>query len=128
METSFEMIENENKQESQEVVQTKKCHKCGRELPLSAFSKNARNKDGLQCYCRECQSRINKILNDRKREILRNNSDMPKSADGKPMLKVFANPELARFTPRQLMEELKSRGFVWDYMLEPQRKIMFEKI
>ena len=44
------------------------------------------------------------------------------------MHKVYAHPELAKFTPRQLMEELKSRGFKWEYMLEPQRKIMFEKI
>ena len=36
--------------------------------------------------------------------------------------------ELSQYTPRQLMEELKRRGFTWDYMLEPQRKIYFNKI
>ena len=44
------------------------------------------------------------------------------------MIKVYSNAELAKFSPRQLMEELKARGFKWDYMLEPQRKIYFEKI
>lgn len=39
-----------------------------------------------------------------------------------------SNPDLEKFTPRQLMEELKSRGFTWDYMLEPQKKIFFNKI
>lgn len=43
-------------------------------------------------------------------------------------IKVYSNADLARFTPRQLMEELKARGFRWDYMLEPQRKIFFDKI
>lgn len=42
--------------------------------------------------------------------------------------KVYAHPDLARFNHRQLMEELKARGFKWDYMIEPQRKIYFDKI
>lgn len=39
---------------------TKVCggmHGCGRELPLSAFGKNAGNKDGLTQYCRECANK-----------------------------------------------------------------------
>jgi predicted HTH domain antitoxin len=44
------------------------------------------------------------------------------------MIKIYSNVELAKFSPRQLMEELKARGFRWDYMLEPQKKIYFEKI
>lgn len=32
----------------------KKCSKCGRELPVSEFWKNASTKDGLQTYCKEC--------------------------------------------------------------------------
>lgn len=32
----------------------KKCSKCGRELPVSEFWKNASNEDGLQTYCKEC--------------------------------------------------------------------------
>ena len=39
---------------------TKKCAECGRELPLSEFNKNRKNKDGLQGRCRECFSRYNK--------------------------------------------------------------------
>ena len=33
---------------------TKKCSKCGRELPLESFSKYKRSKDGLFCWCKEC--------------------------------------------------------------------------
>lgn len=32
----------------------KTCCRCGRELPASAFYKNARSKDGLAAYCKEC--------------------------------------------------------------------------
>lgn len=34
---------------------TKICSKCGRELPLSEFSKCKRSKDGLNYWCNECR-------------------------------------------------------------------------
>lgn len=36
------------------IMETKKCPKCGRELPVSEFWKNASTEDGLQTYCKEC--------------------------------------------------------------------------
>lgn len=33
---------------------TKQCNRCKRFLPLSAFSKNRKSKDGLHYYCKEC--------------------------------------------------------------------------
>lgn len=36
------------------MANTKICKRCGRELPLSEFSKCKRNKDGLQLWCKEC--------------------------------------------------------------------------
>lgn len=35
-------------------METKKCTKCGRELPLSEFGKYNRTKDGLQYHCKQC--------------------------------------------------------------------------
>jgi len=74
---------------------TKKCSCCGKELPLSEFNKCARNLDGLQYVCRTCQ-------NERVRQsrIKKNN-----------LLSDTSNPSLAEFTPRQLIEELKARGY-----------------
>lgn len=69
-------------------IKTKKCSKCKRELPLDKFSKNNSKKDGLQCQCRDCMS-----------------------VKTKKMKKVFTNTELVKFTPRQLMDELKARGY-----------------
>lgn len=90
---------------------TKKCKRCGRELPIESFHKMAKSPDGHQPYCKDCRSEMASERTKKKR-----------------LSKVYSNPELAKFTPRQLMEELKSRGFRWDYMLEPQKRIMFDKI
>ena len=95
-------------------MDTKKCNKCGRELPLDAFHKN-------QYYCKDCKNALQQARYARLREERDNNG-------GGKLLKVYSSEELAKFTPRQLMQELKARGFKWDYMLEPQRKIEFDKI
>lgn len=122
----------------QEVIPTKKCPKCGRELPTTEFYTNCRNKDGLQDKCKKCQSEWNREYQRRKKEEKRiaslNIEDKVETekivVDAKEctMAKVYSEPELAKFTPRQLMQELKARGFRWEYMLEPQRKVYFDKI
>ena len=39
---------------------TKKCSRCGRELPLSEFSKQKATKDGLRYWCKSCSNELNK--------------------------------------------------------------------
>ena len=122
----------------QESIPTKKCPKCGRELPTTMFYSNIRNKDKLQDKCKECQCEWNREYNKRKKEEKRlaslNTEDKVETKkviiDEKEctMAKVYTNPELAKFTPREMMAELKARGFKWEYMLEPQRKVYFDKI
>ncbi len=68
----------------------KRCGKCGRDLPESEFYRKEKSPDGLQSYCKACQS-----LNSRK---------MKKNGGG-------GNPDLVNFTPRQLIEELRARGY-----------------
>lgn len=74
--------------ENQEI-KTKKCSKCGRELPLSEFYLKRGASDGLQAWCKECQ-----------KERVRNYH-----------INKYCNPDLAQFTPRQLIEELRLRGY-----------------
>ena len=95
---------------------TKVCKKCGRELPIEAFNKKAKSKDGLQDYCKECQGAY---MRERYKSEKKNKQTL---------LPVYTNPDLAVYHPRELMAELKARGFRWEYMLEPQRKIMWEKV
>ena len=80
----------------------KKCNRCGRTLDESEFGKNKSHKDGLQTWCREC---TNEYMRERR------NNTPPQCEKEERMNKVFSNPELARFTPRQLIDELKARGY-----------------
>ena len=147
MQSSMELIESAEKtmiigsecgyglkRDEPQEQDMKKCYKCGRLLPKTAFNKNRKTKDGLQCECRECHAKTMKAYHIKKAEEIKTNGaaikekETESKAQESKMIKVYSNVELAKFSPRQLMEELKARGFRWDYMLEPQRKIYFEKI
>ena len=43
------------------AMETKLCTKCGKEKPISEFSKSARRADGLQRYCKSCMAEYNRI-------------------------------------------------------------------
>ena len=79
-------------------METKFCKECGKELPLSAFSQHHVSKDGYMSVCNDC------------RETKRKQNPM---GGGKLIVKpiVGGNPDLAGFTPRELIEELKARGY-----------------
>lgn len=100
----------------------KTCSKCGAQLDESMFYVNNANKDHLDTFCKQCRKKMTRERTKRKQQ-----SDSIVVNDGH-LIKVYTNTELAQFTPRQLMQELKARGFRWEYMLEPQRKVMFDKI
>lgn len=68
-----------------ENEEKKVCKECGRELPLSEFAKHDKAKDGHMSVCKECRRR--------------------KSSKASEV-----NP-LEKFTARQLMHELKLRGY-----------------
>ena len=78
--------------EESPTPQTKVCNSCGRELPLSAFSKHRGHKDGLQDACKECikERYANSHRPDRYR--------MPKPVD-------------TTFSDDELIYELQRRGW-----------------
>lgn len=73
----------------------KKCSRCHRELPESEFYKNISSKDGLQCWCKSGSNDYDKYV--------RSFKNKGKMGDG--------NHALAEFTPRQLIDELRKRGY-----------------
>lgn len=85
-----------------EEITTKRCAKCGEVKPVSEFYKSKESKDGLQSYCKECH----RAANSKRKESLRIISATP--AQPNP-----DNP-LSAYEPRQLMEELRRRGFDGD--------------
>lgn len=96
----------------------KTCSSCGRLLPLSDFYKSARTKDGHENYCKECRKKRNAI--NYKKRVTLPPPTVPNSIDqelldcigpehvGKPIQR---RTPLSAYTPRELMIELKRRGF-----------------
>lgn len=73
-------------------METKVCKVCGQELPLSEFRKSPLVPNGI-ATCKKC---VNEKIKKTK---------LFKKTIGS------TNSELAKFTPRELMEELKARGY-----------------
>ena len=92
---------------------TKVCPKCGRELPSEAFNKKARSKDGLQDYCRECNSAANKAYHAKK--MAQNGKKVtPKAKPAEapePTAKTVPNPAMAAIPDHDLVGELRRRGY-----------------
>lgn len=75
-------------------MEAKVCKVCGMELPLSEFKKTAFSPNGIDT-CNKCCAR--KSQEKREQKKLEN--------------AMGGNSELARFTPRELIEELRARGY-----------------
>lgn len=89
------------------LIKTKKCTRCGRELPVTEFHKKNNALDGLQSWCKECQ-----------REALRQKNKRESGG--------ACSEELKMYTARQLMEELAKRGYRGE--LEYVKKININKL
>lgn len=95
-------------------METKVCKKCGRELPVENFAVNRKNKDGLQAECRECRAAYMREYWERKKAKKKENERI----EFEKKFKVYTNKDLAKFTPRELMLELKARGYVGTLLYE----------
>lgn len=80
-------------------METKRCPKCGNVLPLSDFHKGT-------AYCKECRKKMNKEYYNKKKSMIRQ-----------------GNPALEDFTPRELIEELRYRGYRGELIYEQKIKI-----
>ena len=68
-------------------MKTKRCSGCGEVKPVSEFNKNRTRKDGLNCYCKECNKEY-------QREWAKNNSEKVKESSRKGSRKwTRNNPE-----------------------------------
>ena len=79
-------------------METKVCKCCGKELPLNNFSKNA---FGYTSVCKECNSMNRKIAAKKRQQIKQQAVD---AVNARAL-------RLEDFTPRELMQELKRRGY-----------------
>lgn len=92
------------------IMETKVCKKCGRELTVSEFYKNPHSSDGLHSYCKVCA--VKGVMESRRKRAQSGKAETKEQKPvEQPKHKVYTNPVLAPITPRELMLELKARGY-----------------
>lgn len=98
-------------------METKVCKCCGRELPIGDFYVNV---TGVTSVCKACNSenRRKAALNRHKKE----KQDLESEINNAKIMR------LAQFTPRELMEELKRRGYDGELTYTEVRKIKLSEI
>lgn len=84
-----------------ETNKAKKCTMCGRMLTLDNFRKVSFAEDGHASHCKDCAKK-------KRREKTESRTD-----DGVIVrdVKGGGNPELAKFSNRELLEEIRFRGY-----------------
>lgn len=102
-----------------QTTATKICSCCKKEKPLTEFCKDKRSSDGLNRLCRKCANEQVEASRARKRaSSFPTPMNVPEGSElldnigpeylGKPLLR---KTSLSAYTPRELMAELKKRGF-----------------
>lgn len=84
---------------SEEIYKT--CRRCGRTLPIEQFYADKNSPDGHKIYCRECSAEMVKESAARRKE-----RNAPQTMGGGDV-----NGPLSTFKPRELIEELRRRGY-----------------
>lgn len=101
-----------------EESKTKVCSKCGRELPQSEFYKKSDSKDGLQSRCKECAIKSSSEYAKKSREKKKARKIEEERIAFESKYKIYTCKELAPFSPRELMLELKARGYTGDLLYQ----------
>lgn len=83
----------------------KVCLDCKQEKSVEYFGKDRHSADGLRAYYKQCVAR-------KQREYYRTRKQAQVGGNNA----VTGNPVLANITSRQLLAELKARGYVWSDM------------
>lgn len=99
-------------------METKVCKKCGRELPISDFYTNSKAKDGLSTYCKECSNVLSVEYARKRRARKKEEAKENERIEFESKYKIYTCKELAPFTPRELMLELKARGYTGDLIFQ----------
>lgn len=97
-------------------METRICRKCGRELPAENFFKNHTCKDGIDTICKDCKNEYQREWQKKNKEKKKAQKIENERIEFEKKYKIYTNRELAKFTPRELMLELKARGYVGELL------------
>lgn len=126
-------------------TELKYCPHCKTLKPLSEFHKNKAAKDGCQPICKKCRhesdAKRNQELKERRRLLKEKitsetqtqvtqpeetktmeKKEIIKTADGRTLVKKEDSglKPIEKYTPRELLAELKRRGYIWKEMYVKQ--------
>ena len=111
-------------------VEMKYCCHCKTLKPITEFHKSNSAKDGHQPVCKECRRvldkkrREDKLFNTSVQETIESadNRAVIKTIDGKTLIKRDTTnfKSLEEYAPRELLAELKRRGYIWSDMYVKQ--------
>ena len=87
-------------------------------MPLTEFHANRNKPDGYQNECKDCRCEMQRKYYAKQREVNSSNA---------VLIQKGCIEELEKFTPRQLMQELKARGYMWTDMTFVQH-VYYDKI
>ncbi len=82
------------KQLINQLEDTKKCPKCGRELPITEFYKNRKHPDGLQPMCKDCNKAYSRMYYHKRKAM----------AESGGVKSNYSDPELDGKTKREVMD------------------------
>ena len=104
----------------------KKCKRCGSVLPLSEFHKATKSPDGHQYVCKSCKSQIARESRQAKKAKEELSETLVGTVDSESQGVALS---LDRVTSRDLLRELKNRGYVWTNMyVNIPRKVEYDNI
>lgn len=63
-----------------------------------------------------------------KRDYNRQRYEKNKGTHCKKLSRVYTNPYLAKYQPRELLAELKARGYEWEKMFAPRQEVLYSKV
>ena len=102
---------------------SKVCSCCKIEKPLSEFGKNRRTKDGHSFYCRDYQNEKLQASKARKKDTLPSVTSPAPDAENHAPIEHAEKPQqdklLKDCTPRELILELKNRGYKGRLVWQP---------
>lgn len=102
-------------------METKVCSVCGKELPIEKFGIR-RNEEGGHCrWCKDCENKM------QRERYKRRTAKKQEHEAGLTHKNTSVNSAFEGVSSRELLKELKNRGYVWTDMQLVQR-VSFDKI